>query len=163
MSGNTINVQGSYIDIHDNENVYLSVDKAKVNVNENENTEQARADESSLSVCRAKGVSTGGQNDNGQPDVTALVACVERVREFMWSDSALAVVFCVCRDCYGYANNMSQFERDFNCHDGLLSNTFRSNPYMRLNIRKWEQQGVKRRVLRLMDAYRNAVEERLTT
>lgn len=103
------------------------------------------------------------QNDNGQPDVTALVACVERVREFLWSDSALAVVFCVCRDCYGYANNMSQFERDFNCHDGLLSNTFRSNPYMRLNIRKWEQQGVKRRVLRLMDAYRNAVEERLTT
>lgn len=30
MSGNTINVQGSYIDIHDNENVYLSVDKAEV-------------------------------------------------------------------------------------------------------------------------------------
>ena len=28
--GNTINVQGSYIDIHDNENVYLSVDKAEV-------------------------------------------------------------------------------------------------------------------------------------
>ena len=30
----------------------------------NENTEQARADESSLSVCRAEGVSTEGQNDN---------------------------------------------------------------------------------------------------
>ncbi|MCR4816648.1 MAG: hypothetical protein K5842_05645 [Bacteroidales bacterium] len=30
MAGNTINVQGSYIDIHDNENVYLSVDKAVV-------------------------------------------------------------------------------------------------------------------------------------
>ena len=30
MAGNTINVQGSYIDIHDNENVYLSVDKAEV-------------------------------------------------------------------------------------------------------------------------------------
>jgi hypothetical protein len=28
------------------------------NENENENTEQARADESSLSVCRAEGVST---------------------------------------------------------------------------------------------------------
>ena len=37
MAGNKIYVQGSYIDIHDNENVYLSVDKAKVNVNENEN------------------------------------------------------------------------------------------------------------------------------
>ena len=30
MAGNTINVQGSYIDIHDNKNVYLSVDKAEV-------------------------------------------------------------------------------------------------------------------------------------
>ena len=37
MAGNKIYVQGSYIDIHDNENVYLSVDKAKVNVNQNEN------------------------------------------------------------------------------------------------------------------------------
>ena len=62
MTGNKIFVQGSYIDIHDNENVYLSVDKASVNVNEN--TEQARADESSLSVCRAEGVSTEGQNQN---------------------------------------------------------------------------------------------------
>ena len=134
MAGNTINVQGSYIDIHDNENVYLSVDKATVSLNE---------------------------NDNGQPDVQALVECVERVREYVWSDSALAVIFCVCRDCYGYASNMSQFERDFHCHDGLLSNAFRNNPYMRLNIMKWEQQGVRRRVLRLMEAYRNAVEDRL--
>ena len=30
--GNTINVQGSYIDIHDNETVNLSVSGAKVNV-----------------------------------------------------------------------------------------------------------------------------------
>ena len=62
MAENKIYVQGSYIDIHDNENVYLSVDKASVNVNEN--TEQARADESLLSVCRAEGVSTEGQNEN---------------------------------------------------------------------------------------------------
>ena len=133
MAGNKIYVQGSYIDIHDNENVYLSVDKASVNVNENENL----------------------------PEVATLVRCVEQVREYLWSDSALAVVFCVCRDCYGYANNMSQFERDFHCHDGLLSNTFRSNPYMRLNISKWEQQGAKQRVLRLLEAYRNAVEDSL--
>lgn len=32
MAGNRIYVQGSYIDVHDNENVYLSVDKAKVNM-----------------------------------------------------------------------------------------------------------------------------------
>lgn len=37
MAENKIYVQGSYIDIHDNENVYLSVDKASVNVSENQN------------------------------------------------------------------------------------------------------------------------------
>ena len=84
MSGNTINVQGSYIDIHDNENVYLSVDKAKVNVNENENenenTEQARADENSFSVCRAEGVSTEGQNEN-LPAVLAESELWERLKD----------------------------------------------------------------------------------
>ena len=39
--------------------------------------------------------------DDPQPDVASLVACVERVREYLWGDSALAVVFCVCRDRYG--------------------------------------------------------------
>ena len=145
MAGNTINVQGSYIDIHDNENVYLSVDKAKVNVNPSTGSGQDENDD-----------------ENRLPDAQALVECVGRVKEHFWGDSAMAVIFCVCRDCYGYANNMSQFERDFNCHEGLLSNAFRNNPYMRLNIVKWEQQGVKQRVLRLMEAYRNAVEERLT-
>jgi len=33
-------VQGSYIDVHDNENVYLSVDKAEVKVSENGQQQQ---------------------------------------------------------------------------------------------------------------------------
>ena len=37
-----------------------------LNENQNENTEQAMADESSLSVCRAEGVSTEGQNENSK-------------------------------------------------------------------------------------------------
>ena len=78
-------------------------------------------------------------------------------------ESSLAVIFCTCRDCYGYANNMSQFERDFHCQEGLLSNAFRNNPYMRLHIDKWAQQGVKQRVLRLMEVYKEAVENRLIT
>ena len=96
-----------------------------------------------------------------QPDVSTLVACVARVREYFWSDSAMAVIFCVCRDCYGYVNNMSQFERDFHCQEGLLSNTFRNNSYMRLPVSRWEQNGVKTRVLRLVEAYKNAVGEQL--
>ena len=94
-----------------------------------------------------------------QPDVTTLATCVENVRKYFWGDSSLAVIFCTCRDCYGYANNMSQFERDFHCQEGLLSNTFRNNPYMRLHVDKWAENGAKQRVLQLMEAYKNAVEE----
>ena len=96
-----------------------------------------------------------------EPDVPMLVACVDSVRQYFWRDSALTVIFCTCRDCYGYADNMSQFEREFHCQEGLLSNTFRNNPYMRLHVDKWAQNGAKQRVLRLVEAYKNAVEERL--
>lgn len=99
------------------------------------------------------------QKDQQPPEVSALATCADSVREYFWSDSALAVIFCTCRDCYGYANNMSQFERDFHCQEGLLSNTFRNNPYMRLHVDKWAQNGAKQRVLRLVEAYKNAVEK----
>ena len=91
-----------------------------------------------------------------------LVASVESVRAYFWKDSAMAVIFCVCRDRYGYADNMSQCERDFQCSEGLLSNTFRNNPYMRLHVDKWKENGAKERVLRLMEAYENAVQKRLS-
>ena len=95
--------------------------------------------------------------DASQPDLQTMVKSVNSVRDYFWSDSSLAVIFCVCRDYYGYANSMSQFERDFQCSEGLLSNAFRNNPYMRLNVSKWEQNGVKARVMRLVYAYKEAV------
>lgn len=135
--GNTINVQGSYIDIHDNKVVNLTVDKAQVRLGDN------------------------GEQAEEEADVDMLVACVQEVRDHFWGDSSMAVIFCVCRDSYGYADNMSQFERDFHCQAGVLSNAFRNNPYMRLNISKWEQNGAKKRALQLRDAYTNAVLGRL--
>ena len=135
--GNTINVQGSYIDIHDNEVVNLTVDKAQVRLGDS------------------------GEQAEEEADVDTLVACVQEVRDHFWGDSSMAVIFCVCRDSYGYGDNMSQFERDFHCQAGVLSNAFRNNPYMRLNISKWEQNGAKKRVLQLRDAYTNAVLGRL--
>ena len=59
-----------------------------------------------------------------------------------------------------FRNNMSQFERDFGCPEGSLSNTFRNNTYMHLHIDKWAQNGAKDRVLRLVEAYKKAVAER---
>lgn len=92
-------------------------------------------------------------------DLSVMQAGVDKVRQYFWSDSAMAVIFCVCRDCYGYVDNMSQFEREFNCKEGLVSSTFRNNPYMRLHIDKWAQNGAKQRVLHLADEYQKAVKE----
>ena len=41
MAGNNIYVQGSYIDVHDNEVVNLSVDKAQVRLGDNQLQPQA--------------------------------------------------------------------------------------------------------------------------
>ena len=94
-------------------------------------------------------------------DCQTLVRCVDRVRELFWGDSSMAVIFCVCRDCFNHEDNMSSFEREFNCSEGLISNTFRNNPYMRLSIDKWKENGAKPRVLQLAGAYINAVNEEL--
>ena len=139
MAGNNIYVQGSYVDIHDNEVVNLSVDKAQVRVGDHQVLAQA----------------------SDVPEVKILVESVDEVRDYFWGDSSMAVIFGVCRDCFQYADNMRQFERDFGCVEGLISNTFRNNPYMRLAVGKWGQQGAKQRVLRLVDAYKNEVSKRL--
>lgn len=93
-------------------------------------------------------------------EVQTLVECVGAVRHLFWGDSSMAVIFGVCRDCFHYADNMSQFERDFGCSEGLISNTMRHNPYMRLAVDKWEHQGAKKRVLRLVEEYQKAVSAR---
>ena len=103
-----------------------------------------------------------GRSEGIEVDTPVLVACVDNVLDYFWKPSAMAVIFCVCRDRYRYADNMSQFERDFQCPEGLLSNTFRNNPYMRLHIDKWKENGAKDRVLRLVEAYENAVQKRLS-
>ncbi len=96
-------------------------------------------------------------------DLATLRACAAQVREYFWSESAMTVIFCVCRDCFSYPDNMSQFEREFECQEGLLSSTFRNNRYMRLHIDKWKQSGAKSRVLTLVDVYRRTVEKQLNS
>ena len=138
MAGNNVYVQGSYVDIHDNEVVNLSVDKGEVHVGDNGKTVVAESET--------------------MYEVKMLVESADAVRDLFWGDSSMAVIFGVCRDCFKYTDNMSQFERDFVCSEGLISSTMRNNPYMRLHVDKWAQNGAKQRVLKLMDAYKNAVE-----
>lgn len=69
------------------------------------------------------------RKDDEQPDVQTLTACVDSVREYFWGDSSLAVIFCTCRDCYGYTDNMSQFERDFGCQGGAVEHVQEQSLY----------------------------------
>ena len=52
MAGNTVYVQGSYVDVHDNEVVNLSIDKATVKLDENEKLRHEN----------------GNEDENGQQD-----------------------------------------------------------------------------------------------
>ena len=139
MSGNTINVQGSYIDIHDNENVYLSVDKAEVRMG------QAVAEEAPATLTAdLLGKAVGG------------------VKEYIWGHAAYAVLFCVCRDEYGWQDNASYFERQLsllgiNIPAGTLNAAISRNPYMRQPVGKWKALGVMERVMVLVERFRECV------
>ncbi len=146
MSGNRIYVQGSYIDVHDNENVYLSVDKAEVNMGNKKKKEH-----SSLSK-------------------ETLEKTVLKVQRYFWGASSYAVIFCVCRDKYGYADNMSMFERelmnmeslnesDYPCKQETITSTMKNNTYMKKPIDNWEANGAKERVLKLRDEFIKAMEQ----
>ncbi len=137
--GNTINVQGSYIDIHDNENVYLSVDKAEVKMG------QAVAEKEPAKLTEdLLGKAVGG------------------VKEYIWGHAAYAVLFCVCRDEYGWQDNASYFERqlqllEINIPPGTLNAAISRNPYMRQPLGKWKALGVMDRVMVLVERFRECV------
>ena len=139
MAGNKIYVQGSYIDIHDNENVYLSVDKAEVKMG------QTAAEEASAKLTEdLLGKAVGG------------------VKEYIWGHAAYAVLFCVCRDEYGWQDNASYFERQLqllgiNIPAGTLNAAISRNPYMRQPLGKWKALGVMERVMVLVERFRECV------
>lgn len=84
------------------------------------------------------------------------------VKGNFWGDAAIATIFCVCRDAFGYPNNKSQFERDFNWPHGVISNAFRSSPYMNMPIGKWSANGAMDRVLKLKDLFQSVVAAELS-
>ena len=90
------------------------------------------------------------------------------VQEFMWGQSANAVIFCALRDNHGYADNMSQYERElkdiaeerrltWGCPDGTLRAAFKNNPYLKHPISKWREMGVPDRVMLLIEKFENSL------
>ena len=145
MAGNTINVQGAYIDVHDNAHVYLSVDKAEVTMRDGMEKEGE------------KKTQLGGE---------CLARAIENCQEYFWGNSAYAVVYCVCRDDYDMMNlTQSGFERmvemlpylkrrDYKCTPGTIANAFSNNPFYKSHVSRWELQGAPERIIKLLNQLR---------
>jgi hypothetical protein len=142
MAGNNIYVQGSYIDVHDNENVYLSVDKAAVNVSD-------------------KAQKTGKEFSSEQ-----LASAIENCQEYFWANSAYAVLFCILRDDLKQKDlSMATYERMVEllpykkprkrtCPAGTIANAFSDNAIFNSPIDKWDEMKVNQRIIKLRDELR---------
>lgn len=103
---------------------------------------------------------TSGEVWDGERLARALKEC----KPFMWGNAAYSIPFCVCRDLFHLPNNASLFERmlaEAGCEipEGTINNAMSRNPWMRLHVGKWEQQGVMERVLRLRDKFIQEMEK----
>lgn len=94
---------------------------------------------------------------------------LKEVQKYMWGNSASAVIFCTMRDNHGFADNMSQFERMWGriaetkklqwlCPEGTIRAAFKNNPYFKLPVSKWQENGVPDRVLFLKDKFEELLE-----
>lgn len=81
MAGNTINVQGSYIDVHDNEVVNLNIDKAVVSLQDGDAQERAAVltENEEFMAIMEKAVEGG--------------FCVQDGWQFKWKEKIDAVYF----------------------------------------------------------------------
>ena len=89
-------------------------------------------------------------------------------QSLFWAQSAWAVVYCVCRDHLGMADNMTEFERyikalpftkklSYECPEGTIQKTLNNNTYMRYPISKWAENGAKERALLLAENLTHAL------
>ena len=97
---------------------------------------------------------------------------IKAVQGLFWGKSSYAVIFCAVRDFYGHADNGSLFEEevaglyremglDYDCPVNTIASSFYNNSYLKLPIRKWEENNVKPRSLQLVREFKNAVEQQI--
>lgn len=96
-------------------------------------------------------------------DAKLLAKVLNKCEAFIWGKSAYGIVFCVCRDLYNLENNASNFERllaetGIEIPDGTINAAVNRNPWMKLNIEKWEQHGAKQRALKLRDEFKRQMD-----
>lgn len=89
-----------------------------------------------------------------------LVRAVEAVQSYFWAQSSWAVVYCVCREHLGMADNMSEFEKCvqgltftkkvYECPTGTIQKALANNEYMRYPLHRWPEGRAARLAAELM-------------
>ena len=95
-------------------------------------------------------------------DSSMVSQALAKCGDYIWGNSAYAVPFCVCRDVYGWEDNASLFERKLELEGvelppGTINTTINRNPYMKLPIFKWKDNGAKERVLKFKDEFERII------
>lgn len=108
-----------------------------------------------------------GQRDGRQPvrqaDSETVGRALAKCGALIWGNAAYAVAFCVCRDKYGWQDNASFFERQMELLGihfpaGTVNATMSRNPYMKLHVDKWQENGAMERVLKLRDGLQSSID-----
>ena len=127
-----------------------------------------KAPRMSFSECMAI-VNSSLETNSHEGDVfQRLTKAVSEGSLLFWAASAWAVVYCVARDCCGYEDSVSDFERkaenmilpmrfEYPCSAGKVQRTLSNHPYMRLHIDKWKENGASPREIVLMEFLRKII------
>lgn len=96
-------------------------------------------------------------------DSSMVSQALAKCGDYIWGNSAYAVPFCVCRDVYGWEDNASLFERKLELEGvelppGTINTAINRNPYMKLPIFKWKDNGAKERVLKFKEEFERVIE-----
>ena len=89
------------------------------------------------------------QASGEMPGDDRLARAIEQCQAFFWGNSSYAVLFCLLRDEYGMADNMSMFEtkmerlpysreRTWVCSKGTIANALSNNPIYKQHVSKWK-------------------------
>jgi hypothetical protein len=100
----------------------------------------------------------GRKEDDNELTAAMLAKAIAACKALMWGNAAYAVPFCVCRDVYHAEDNTATFERLLAeggtvIPEGTINTAINRNSWMKYHIDKWQEKGVKYRVLKLRDAF----------
>ena len=125
-----------------------------------------------MNINNQQGMQQQGEKEPEKISLEVMGRAIKAVQGMFWGKSSYAVIFCAVRDFYGHADNGSLFEEevaglyremglDYDCPVNTIASSFHNNSYLKLPIRKWEENNVKPRSLQLVREFKNAVEQQI--